>query len=317
MPQLLHPSFLRLGRRTGGGPARPARDRERSARDRARSGRPTRATRMSPAAIRPAVSRLSGPIAATVLDRAIHHERVLGLAAAARTRTVDRVVDRRGHRTYDEVTDLDAARPARRPVPVRPRRPAHRRDPARLADRDGHSALASASAAVGRGRPPRPVARARPRPVAASPTAVARTAGRSTGTGAVDGVPVPGDGLRVQLWPDGSFHGLAASDHAAGGPADDDHRAARRPRRPSRPCSTGGSRRRPAATCPDRRLGPGLGRARTTPSSRLGPTHRPRSVAWPGSSRSARVARSPTSIRGLEVAIDAGDGSLLGGDVLR
>jgi len=310
MPQLLHPSFLRLGRRTGllllvllgaavvlvTGLARPA-----DASDPYVAG--SDATR---------TTRLAGPSAATVIDRAVVHERLLGFGAVTR-RTVDRVVDRRGQRTYDEVTDLDARGG---PVAVlRYGRDGGLEAATCLGWRPGAGpALTSGAEAIraaerlARSVGITPVGRAAVRARAANGWAVRwdRT---------VAGIPVPGDGLRLQLWPDGSFHGLTRSEHPLA----------------ARPASTIPVVAAEAAVASrlDGWLSPtarrdvritGASLAWVAPNDTFEPA-RPdapaevRRLAWIVNVRSAGAFAA--TLRGLEVWIDAGDGSLLGGDVLR
>lgn len=310
MPQLLHPTFLRLGRRTGvlllvlvgaavllvTGLARPA-----DATDPYVAG--SEAT---------TASRLAGSAANAATARAAAHERVLGLAAAAR-RSVDRVVDRRAGRTYDEVTDLDAAG---RPVAM-----------LRYA-LDGR--LVAASQLGWRPGPGRPLAGS-PAAIAAADR-LARSAGLTPAGNAaaerrgtngwsvrwdrvVDGVPVPGDGLRIQLWPDGSFHGLATSEHPLAA-------------RPSNPIARS-SAEAAVGRLLDRWIpAPDRARARIASAALAwvapNDTFEPglpdapadvRRLAWVVSVRTTGPLAD--TLRGLEVDIDAGDGSLLGGDVLR
>lgn len=309
MPQLLHPSFLRLGRRPAAillllgalgllvtGVARPA-----DATDPYVAG--SDATR---------VARLSDAVAAATVDRAAALERALGLPAAAK-RTVDRVVDRRGQRTFDEVTDLDGRG---RPVAV-----------LRYA-LDGRLLAATRlgwQPGTGRALPTRADA-------VRSADRLARTLGIvpagtpvADGRGAngwsvrwqrvVDGVPVPGDGLRVQLWPDGSFHGLASAEHAL----------AERP--PTTIVAAAAQaavvglldRWIPAAQRDQIRV-VGAALAWVAPNDTFEPA-RPdapaevRRLAWVVSVRSSGALAQ--SLRALEVSIDAGNGSLLGGDVVR
>ncbi len=309
MPQLLHPSFLRLGRRSAAilllfaaigllvtGLARPA-----DASDPyVTGGDPTR------------VSRLTDARAASIADRATADERALGSVAVTR-RTVDRIVDRRGHRTFDEVTGLDLRG---RPIEVL------------RYDVDGRLIAATRlgwSRAVGR-------------PLGGSADAIraadqlARSVGivphgRPVADGrgangwnvhwdrAVGGIPVPGDGLRVQLWTDGTFHGLAVSEHGlAAAPG---------------VTTASGQAEAVATTLLDRWI-PAKHRseARITSSSLAwvapNDTFEParpdapaeiRRLAWVVTVRSTGALAA--SLRGLEIWIDAGDGSLLGGDVLR
>ena len=123
------------------------------------------------------------------------------------------------------------------------------------------------------------------------------------------------DGLRVQLWPDGSFHGLTASDHAL---------AARPPTTIAVSAAesivaTLLDRWIPASARGDVRI-VGSALAWVAPNDTFEPA-RPdapaeiRRLAWVVTVRSRGAFAS--TIRGLEVAIDAGDGSGLGGDVLR
>jgi hypothetical protein len=309
MPQLLHPSFLRLGRRPAAillvlgalgllvsGLARPA-----DASDPYVAGSdPTR------------VSRLSDAVAAAAVDRAAADTRVLGLPAAA-TRTVDRVIDRRGHRTFDEVTDLDGRG---RPVAVL------------RYGLDGRLFAATRlgwHSGIGRTLPaPADAVRAADRlarslGIVPAGTPLADGRGRNGWSvhwpRVLDGVPVPGDGLHIQLWLDGSFHGLASAEHAL----------AERPANPiSETVAQATVGRLLDRWIPATRRGEirvvGASLAWVAPNDTFEPA-RPdapaevRRMAWVVSVRSSGVLAQ--SIRALEVSIDAGDASLLGGDVLR
>jgi hypothetical protein len=309
MPQLLHPSFLRLGRRSGAillllgalgllvtGLARPA-----AASDPYVAG--SDATR---------VARLSDALAAATVDRAAAHERLLGLPAAAK-RTVDRIVDRRGHRTFDEVTDLYGRG---RPVAVlRYALDGQLVAATRLGWRPGTGrALASRPDAV-------TSAERLARSLGILPAGTAVADGRGANGWSVhwprvlDGVPVPGDGLRVQLWPDGSFHGLAQAEHTL---AD----------RPATTISAAAAQARvgglldgwiPAAHRGEVRI-VGASLAWVAPNDTFEPARADapaeiRRLAWIVTVRSRGILAQ--SLHALEVSIDAGDGSLLGGDVLR
>ena len=310
MPQLLHPSFLRLGRRPAAlillllgalfvlvsGLARPA-----DASDPYVAGGD--ATRIVP---------LTGALARPVTDRAIRHEKILGLPAAAR-RTIDRVVDRRGQRTYDEVTDLDARG---RPVAVlRYALDGRIVAATRLGWQPGSgpALLAGPDAVLAADRVARSLG------VAPVGRAVADRRGANgwfvRWGRFVDGIPVPGDGLRVQLWPDGSFHGLAASEHPLATP-------------PSTTIAASTAEATVAGLL-DRWIPAGDRLSARIVSSALAwvapndtfESARPdapaevRRLAWVVSVRNSGTLAA--SIRGLEVSIDAGDGTLLGGDVLR
>jgi hypothetical protein len=310
MPQLLHPSFLRLGRRSAAlillvlaamvllvsGLARPAEAGD----SYVAGGDATRVVRLT--------AELAGPI----IDRAIHHEAVLGLPAAAR-RTVDRVVDRRGHMTYDEVTDLDArGRPA---TVLRYDLNGQIIAATRLGWHPGTGVTLAAGPDAIR------AADRLARSLGIVPTGQAAADRRGANGWSVrwnrivGGIPVPGDGLRVQLWPDGSFHGLATSEHPlAPQPAT------------TIPASTAGAA---VANLLDRWIPAGdrsnarivsSALAWVTPNDTFEPA-RPdapadvRRLAWVVSIRMSGALAG--KIRGLEVSIDAGDGTLLGGDVLR
>lgn len=310
MPQLLHPSFLGLGRRAGAlllallaiagfivtGLVQPT-----DASDPYVAGSdPTR------------VTRLGGGAAAAVLGRAVGHERIIGLTAP-RARTVDRIVDRRGHRTYDEVTDLDGTG---RPVGVlRYGLDGRLTAATRLGWQTGIGpALTAGTAAV-------QAADRLARALGVVPTgrAIAEQRGANGWSvrweRRVADVPVSGDGLRVQLWPDGSFHGLASSEHPLA----------------ARPASTIAVASAEAAVgiLLDRWIPASARRDVRIVSSALAwvapndtfEAARPdapaevRRLAWVVSVRSTGPFAG--TLRGLEVSIDAGDGSLLGGDVLR
>jgi hypothetical protein len=309
MPQLLHPSFLRLGRRSAAillllgavGLLVTGLVRSADASDPYVAGNDL--TR---------VDRLSGALAAAATDRAAAHERVLGLTAIVR-RTVDRVVDRRAYRTYDEVTDLDARG---RPVAVlRYSLDGRLQAAARLGWQSGTGpALGAALDAVQAGdRLARslgivPVGRGAAERHAANGWSVHWDR-------VVAGVPVPGDGLRVQLWPDGTFHGLSVSEHPLA----------------ARPGATIAAavaetavtadldRWIPAAERGDARI-EGSALAWVAPNDTF-EAARPdapaevRRLAWVVTVRTSGSLAE--QLRGLEVSIDAGDGTLLGGDVLR
>jgi hypothetical protein len=155
--------------------------------------------------------RSSRPVALPVAEADRSSARAAGLlkalGVAGATHRVERLDDRFEHRVYDEVTSFDA----------RGREIAITRF-----DADGRVVMA-----VGlgwRAGPGRPIAadgaeRRASEVVAAAGLAVAGRPAthRSAGAGGwavtwpriVDGVRVVGDGLRVLLWNDGSFHGFA------------------------------------------------------------------------------------------------------------
>lgn len=132
----------------------------------------------------------------------------LGIPGASHRAT--RLDDKFEHRTYDEVTSFDG----------RGREVALSRF-----ELDGTVAMAvglgwrpgtgRAVDAVGAARSAVAVARAAGLAVSGQPSvrASAGSGGWSLAwTRRVDGAPVRGDGVRVMLWPDGTFHGLTRSD---------------------------------------------------------------------------------------------------------
>jgi hypothetical protein len=258
------------------------------------------------------VSAIQGTQAAAVAVRAAGHERALSLATPAH-RTMQLVADRREGRAYVEVTDLDGRG---RPLAVLRYGTNGRLTAAvRLGwSPGGGRALGTESEAAGAGL-------RLARSVGAEPTGTVR-ATRRTGGGwtvawprVVGGVPVPGDGLRVQLWADGSFHALASSERTlATWPSAMRERA-------EAEAIVGGwldrwfpGRSRAGARIVDAALA-WVAPNDTFDAARPDAPGDVLRLAWVVRVRS--VGPLAESLRGLEVAVDAGDGSLLGGDVLR
>ena len=223
----------------------------------------------------------------------------------------ERLDDRFEHRIYDEVTSLDAA--GREVAIARFETDgtvamavvlAWRPGAGARIDQAGAEARAVAAARAGgldvRGRP--------------SVVASAGSGGWSiTWSRVVDGVPVRGDGVHVALWPDGSFHGLSRIE-------------------------------RPLAAAPPRPIGAGIARntAEAWAAQRYGSVAADLSVsaverAWvgPNDAFAANGLDAPAEtlrlawlvrldahgalahrLRSVEVWLDAGDGSVLGGDVV-
>lgn len=241
------------------------------------------------------------------LARAAELSRAIGLPGE--TRRVERVDDRFDHLVYDEVVSTDRAG---RDVAI-----------ARFAT-DGRLVMAvalgwhgSAAKSVGQdvaATRAEAIARASGLVVRGTPAVRAVSSGWSAQWQRVaGGVPVRGDGIRILLWPDGSFHGVAAAE-------------------------------RPLAAAPARRIGAGRAReiASATAAGRYGSGAREFTIesaqlawvapndAWAAAGPDApaetlRLAwvvtlRSDGSLagrlRGLQVWVDAGDGRVIGGDVL-
>ena len=259
-----------------------------------------------------AEARLPAAEATAQVERATRTAALLGLPRAT-SRRATRVVDRFGGGTYDEVTDYDVTG---RLLSSQRFAPDGRLLAAvRFGWRSGSGPVLAGPAGA-RARAERIVATlglaatGTPRVIAAPSNAGWTVAWGRT----VDGVPVPGDGLRIQLWPDGSVHGLARSERPL----------AERPPVPLdavrvRAIVEGhldgwfhGDARRDVALA-------GLALAWVPPND----TFAPLGPDAPGAVlRLAWVARVATSgaladdLRALEIYVDAGSGSILGGDIL-
>ncbi len=236
---------------------------------------------------------------------------VAALGLPGVTQRVERQQDLFEHRTFDEVTALDAGG---REVAI-----------ARL-ELDGSVAMAvslgwrpSGGAALDGPAAERRafgLAHAAGVPLAGRPTV-----GRSAGAGGwsvawtrtVDGVAVRGDGVRIALWPDGSFHGLTRSERPLA-PA------------PARQLGAAEARRAAVAVVATRLAGAAgdlsivaAERAWVAPNDAFGG---PRLDAPAETLRLAWAVQLAASgsladrLRAVEVWIDAGDGHVLGGDVV-
>jgi hypothetical protein len=127
----------------------------------------------------------------------------------------------------------------------------------------------------------------------------------------VDGVAVRGDGLRISLWPDGSFHGLARSERSLAA-------------RPVSSLDTGQVRAIAERFATERFGGPAATRIVAIEPAWVAPndTFAAEQPDAPAATlRLAWIARFETKgalaerVRQIEVWIDAGDGMVLGGDV--
>jgi hypothetical protein len=223
----------------------------------------------------------------------------------------ERLEDRFEHRTYDEVTSLDAA--------------GHEVAVARF-DPDGRVAMAvalgwrtqSGRTVDGRAAADRAAALARAAGLSIDgPPLVRASAGAGGWSVAwpriVDGVPVRGDGIRIALWPDGSFHGLSRTERPLAAP-------------PVRALAASTARTAAAAliatrfgsAAADLRIA-AVGRAWVAPNGAFAadgldaPAETLR-LAWVVTleSRGSLADR----LRSIEVWLDAGDGTVLGGDVV-
>ncbi len=235
--------------------------------------------------------------------------RGLGLARGA-GRSLQRLQDRFENATYDEVTELDA-----------------KGQPTAILRYGANGAIHSAVALGWRGTKGRAigssVAAARGKALAA---AIGASGGEPVveplldGTGwrawwprTVDGVAVPGDGLRIDIWSDGSLHSLVRSERALGA-------------RPSQPIDDA----RAQALARDvltkayaDRAGElsieGSALAWVAPNDAFDPTLPDAPASTLRLARVVRVVATGSvaqQVERLEIYVDAGDGTVLGGDVL-
>jgi hypothetical protein len=243
-----------------------------------------------------------------VKARAAALNRALGLGGV--THTVERLDDRFEHRTYDEVSSFDAGG---RPVAV-----------ARF-DADGRVLMAVGLGwRQGRGTPVT-AAVAGSRGAAFAAAAGIKLAGRpstvgSAGAGGwvvtwpriVDGVPVSGDGVRVLMWRDGTFHGLAREERALAPVPSDQIDAAT-----AQSVAEAAATTRFPAAAGDLRV-VAVEQRWVAPNDTWDPARpdAPEAVlelAWVV--RFEAHGSLADRVRLVEFWIDAGDGSLLGGDV--
>jgi hypothetical protein len=225
---------------------------------------------------------------------------------------VERIDDRFEHRTYDEVTSLDAGG---REVAITRLEP------------DGSVAMAvslgwhpaNARSLDGPAASNRAEALARAAGLSPSGRPSARVSAGAGGWSVswprtVDGAVVRGDGLRIALWADGTFHGLNRVERPLGAP-------------PVRETAPGEARQAAAALMTSRFAGAATDlrvvaaeRVWVAPNDTFGG---PRLDAPAATLRLAWAVRLDATgglaerVRSIEVWLDAGDGSLLGGDVIQ
>ncbi|MFI5225261.1 MAG: hypothetical protein ACHQ3P_01150 [Candidatus Limnocylindrales bacterium] len=260
------------------------------------------------------VATLSGPAAAAGIARADATRTQLGLPLPAR-QIVSHVVDRFAGTTYDEVTAFDG---------VGRMTALQRFDPAgRLTAAvrfgltgDGGPALADASAARQRAEMLASAALGTP---PAGVIGIART-GSDGGwtvvwTRLVAGIPVPGDGVRVQLWPDGSLHGFSRTERSlAPAPAVTLDRSTARGLVDAQLGRWFSGTQRSEVTVTAMELGWMAPNDTFSPARPDAPSSTLR-LCWVA--RVATTGSLADNLRGLELYLDAVDGTLIGGDVLR
>jgi hypothetical protein len=236
----------------------------------------------------------------------------LGLPLPAAVR-VDRVTDRLDGTTYDEVVASDAGG-----------RPLHLQ---RFDERGRLVGAVSFGWQVAGGRPLPDASSARARAVGLATGLDLGVSGapdvrpEPDGTGwtvawprVVDGIPVLGDGVRVDLWPDGRVHAVVRAERPlAPRPAELLDEAAARQRAAAALGDLFGSRAGQLAVS-----GVNLGWA--APNDAFDPTapDAPGStlrLAWVVEART--VGELADGLRAVKLFLDAGSGTLLGGDVLR
>lgn len=243
------------------------------------------------------------------LDRAARTAQALGFPNGAR-RVAVRLHDLWAGIVVDEVTTYDAAG---RPMAIqRTTTDGHLRTAVRLGWSDATGDL-DGSAATRRATSLLDAAGIR---VAGRPLAAPDRSGRGWTIAwprQKDGVPVRGDGTWVRLWPDGSLHSVAIAD------------APLAPAR-STPLPASDARRRAEALVaswapggPARGTIDGLALAWIAPNDLFDAAHPDapevvRRLAWVV--RVTPLGDLASRLRSVELFIDAGDGRLLGGDVL-
>ncbi len=246
------------------------------------------------------------------IERASRTGTLLGLPAAAR-RSATRILDRFGGRTYDEIAEYDAG---------------NRLVSLQRFDTNGRLIAAVRFGLRGDGGPAIGAVAARVRAERLAATLGLEAAGSPRVVAApsnggwtvawdrvIGGIPVPGDGLRIQLWADGSVHGLTRSERALA-PTPTvrlDEARARSIVLAQLDAWFHGDRRREVSLA-------GLTLAWVAPNDTFAPAG---PDAPSPTLRLAWVARVTTrgtlaeNLRALEIFVDAGSGSVIGGDILR
>jgi hypothetical protein len=246
-------------------------------------------------------------------DRAIARGRQLAAALGLPgvSRRAQRLDDRFEHRTYDEVTSLDAT--GHEVAIARFETDGTVAMALALGWHPGHGSAVDRTAAEARGLA---LIRAARIDVGSRPTVLASAGSGGWSIGwsrVVDGVPVRGDGVRVALWPDGSFHGLSRIQRPLAA-------------QPSQPIAADAARTS-AETWIAGRYG--------SSAADLGVVAVERAWVAPNDTFTANGLDAPAEtlrlawvvrfdshgplaerLRSVEVWIDAGDGSLLGGDMV-
>ena len=246
-------------------------------------------------------------------DRAIARGRQLAAALGLPgvSQRAQRLDDRFEHRTYDEVTSLDAT--GREVAIARFETDGTVAMALALGWHPGHGSAVDRTAAEARGLA---LVRAAGIDVGSQPTVLASAGSGGWSIGwsrVVDGVPVRGDGVRVALWPDGSFHGLSRIQRPLAA-------------QPSRPIAANAARTS-AETWIAGRYGPSAADLGVVAVERawVAPNDTFTANGFDAPAETLRLAwvvrfdsHGPVAdrLRSLEVWVDAGDGSLLGGDVV-
>jgi len=259
----------------------------------------------------PSTRSLPAPADDVARARARGHDVAVALGLPGVSLRVERLDDRFEHRTYDEVTSLDAGG---REVAI-----------TRL-ELDGSVAMAVSLGwhqAAGRaidGPAAMKRADALARAVGHAPAGkpdVRRSAGAGGWSIAwqrtVDGAVVRGDGLRITVWPDGAFHGLTRTERPLAAMPDREIGAA-----DARKAAATFVQARVAGSAGDLRV-VAVERVWVAPNDAFGgarvdapaPTLR---LAW--AVRLDATGALAERVRSIEVWLDAGDTSLLGGAVI-
>jgi hypothetical protein len=250
-------------------------------------------------------------IEATDAGRAIQHaaalSRALGLPAGAGT--VQRLDDRFEHRTYDEVVSRDRAG---RAVALA-RFGTDGRVVLALALGWHGSTAASVGQAVAADKAAEFVKSSRVAVTGAPSVATVSSGWSIRWSRVAAGAPVLGDGVRVLLWPDGSFHGLAVSERSLAAAPNRRIAAAKAERIAARAAAARYGTKASGLSVASSRLAwvaPNDAWNAAAPDAPGGTLR----LAWVVTLRADGTLAE--RLRGLQVWVDAGDGSVVGGDVM-
>jgi hypothetical protein len=256
-----------------------------------------------------AVAVLPDGARGAAIARAGRLEATLEMPSATRWEA-SRLTDRFDGTTYDETTGYDASGNT---VAV------HRFDAqgrlTAVASLGWHTSKVTLKDGAAAARSATRLARLAGFDAAGTPTAAKTASGngwRVAWQRAVDGIPVSGDGLRVELWPDGTLHAAVRTEHAlAARPSTLIDSATAESAAVTQLGSSGAAGSAAVSGSELRWIAPNdafSGSLPDAPSTEL-------RLAWVV--RASATGELVGEIRGVEVYVDAGSGAVIGGDVLR